>query len=341
MRIVKCKIASIAAASLMVCLAGAIAAEAQHAGKNSTSNIENLQTEQESTTAAENSKARHNEIVERVFSAWNSHDPEKVLAYYTDDVVYEDVPLGVINHGKAELRKFVEETLNTFPDLNVQLVGSSIWNNHGVSEVVWGGTDRGYWKTNKRFSVRMLSTFELQGGKFSRNKDFYDLAAIMRQVGVLQTEEANASHITTTDTDEAEIKALYDRWAKAFETRDIEGIMSVYAPGDAVISYDIAPPLQYKGKDAYRKDYQEFLAQYDGPIRVEYRDMRILSSGDVGFLHALERLTGKLKNGQQSDMWLRATSGVRKINGKWLIVHDHISVPTDFESGKAVLDLKP
>ena len=110
---------------------------------------------------------------------------------------------------------------------------------------------------------------------------------------------------------------------------------TVYAPGDAVIAYDVAPPLQYKGKEAYRKDYIEFLAQYDGPIHVEFRDMRVLSSGDVGFIHALERFSGRLKNGQQSDMWLRATSGVRKIDGKWLIVHDHVSAPTDFESGKS------
>jgi len=42
-------------------------------------------------------------------------------------------------------------------------------------------------------------------------------------------------------------------------------------------------------KEAYRKDYLEFLAQYDGPIHVEYRDMRIVNSGDVGFVHALEQ----------------------------------------------------
>ena len=143
-----------------------------------------------------------------------------------------------------------------------------------------------------------------------------------------------------TASDEAEIKALYDRFAKLFEVHDIEGIMSLYAPGDAVIAYDVAPPLQYKGKEAYRKDYEEFLSQYDGPIHVEFRDVSVLSRGDVGFIHALERLSGKLKNGQQSDVWLRATSGIRKMNGKWLIVHDHISVPTDFESGKALLDLK-
>ena len=141
--------------------------------------------------------------------------------------------------------------------------------------------------------------------------------------------------------DDTEIRALLDRWAKAFEDHDIRGIMSNYAPGDAVVAYDIAPPLQYKGKESYEKDYVEFLGQYDGPIHVEYRDVRIFSSGDVGFVHGLERFTGKLKDGQQSDLWLRYTGGLRKLNGRWLIVHDHVSVPINFETGKAALDLKP
>ena len=153
--------------------------------------------------------------------------------------------------------------------------------------------------------------------------------------------QAQGSHNSSSNNNESEIKALYDNWAKAFETHDIDGIMAVYAPRDKLIAYDVVPPLQYKGKDAYRKDYLEFLAQYDGPIHVEYRDMRILSSGDLGIIHAVERLSGKLKNGQPSDLWLRATSAVQKIDGKWLIVHDHISVPIDFDSGKAALDLKP
>lgn len=167
------------------------------------------------------------------------------------------------------------------------------------------------------------------------------LAAVMLLLPALAWNQTATAPHSAKNNDEAEIRALLDRWAKAFDAHDIEGIMSNYAPGDAVVAYDISPPLQYKGKEAYRKDYLEFLAQYDGPIHVEYRDMRILSSGDVGFVHSLERFSGKLKTGQQSDMWLRYTGGLRKIDGKWLIVHDHVSVPTDFESGKAVLDLKP
>lgn len=141
--------------------------------------------------------------------------------------------------------------------------------------------------------------------------------------------------------DEAAIRELYDRWSKAFTSRDIDGIMAVYAPGDSVVGYDIVAPLQYVGKDAYRKDYEAFLAQYVGPIDIEYRDLRIVASGDVAFIHALERMSGTLKNGQKSDIWVRATSGLRKIKGKWLIVHDHISVPADLDTGKAVLDVKP
>jgi len=146
---------------------------------------------------------------------------------------------------------------------------------------------------------------------------------------------------TEAKNNEAAIRELYDRWASAFRARDIDGIMSVYTPGDAVVAYDIVPPLQYVGKEAYRKDYEVFLAQYDGPIDIEYRDLRIVASGNVAFLHALERISGTMKNGQKSDIWVRATSGLRKIKGKWLIVHDHISVPFDLNTGKAVLDLKP
>jgi len=145
----------------------------------------------------------------------------------------------------------------------------------------------------------------------------------------------------SSNNDTAQIREMYDGWAKAFRVKDIDGIMSFYAPGDEVVAYDIVPPLQYRGAASYRKDYETFLGMYEGPLGVEFRDLRIMSSGDVGFVHAIERITGTMKNGQKTDLWLRATSGLRKINSKWLIVHDHISVPADFDTGKAMMDLKP
>lgn len=127
------------------------------------------------------------------------------------------------------------------------------------------------------------------------------LFALLLMSSPAYNQPAAKSPPPSSGNNESEIRALYDQWAKAFEAHDIDGIMAIYAPGDAVIAYDVVAPLEYKGKDAYRKDYIEFLSQYDGPIHVEYRDMRILRSGDLGVIHALERFTGKLKGGQPSE----------------------------------------
>jgi len=61
----------------------------------------------------------------------------------------------------------------------------------------------------------------------------------------------------------------------------------------------------------------------------------------VGFCHYLYRVTGTLANGVKVDMWVRASVCCRKTDGKWMITHEHGSVPFDPESGKASLDLKP
>ena len=137
----------------------------------------------------------------------------------------------------------------------------------------------------------------------------------------------------------SELREIFDRGERAFNEHDVDAVMALYAPD--VVAYDIVPPLQYVGKDAYRKDYEQFLAQYQGPIEVEYRDVHIVAGENVAFAAAVERITGTMKNGQKSTMWARGTAGYKKVNGAWLDVHDHISVPTDFETGKSLLDLKP
>ncbi|HXM94280.1 MAG TPA: nuclear transport factor 2 family protein [Candidatus Dormibacteraeota bacterium] len=145
----------------------------------------------------------------------------------------------------------------------------------------------------------------------------------------------------TAANDEAAIRQLLDQWAKAFRAKDLDGIMAIYEPGQALVSYDIVPPLQYTGFEAYKKDYQELLAQFQGAIDVEFRDLSILAGDRVAFSRGLERISGTLTSGQKFDVWLRFTECYRKTNGRWLAIHDHISVPADLDSGKAMLDLKP
>jgi len=139
--------------------------------------------------------------------------------------------------------------------------------------------------------------------------------------------------------DEAAIQRLLDDGIRSIRDKNIAGVMSLYA--QEVVSFDIVPPLRYVGADAFRKVWEEVFSVYQGPIDYEVHDLNITVGDDVAFTHSLNRISGTMNNGQKTDLWLRWTACFRKINGKWLIVHHHNSVPVDLEHGKAVLDLKP
>lgn len=140
--------------------------------------------------------------------------------------------------------------------------------------------------------------------------------------------------------DEAGVRQWMNAFTKAFEARDLNATMALYSPD--VLAYDVVPPLQYVGGDAYRKDWETFYSSFKGPLHTEFRDMHILASGDLAVIEALEQVSGtQASNGQTLSFWVRTTTALRKVNGKWLDVHDHVSVPVDMESGKALMDLKP
>jgi uncharacterized protein (TIGR02246 family) len=163
------------------------------------------------------------------------------------------------------------------------------------------------------------------------------LAAVASVATNAQTESSSP---TAGDLAAAqEIRGWLDHWRKAVSAKDVDRVMELYT--DDVVAYDVVPPLQYVGKAAYRGDYQQFFSQYDSDLHVETRDLQIGATGELGYATGLQMISGALKHGQRSGMWVRFTSLYRKINGKWLDFHDHVSVPVDIESGKAMLELQP
>jgi ketosteroid isomerase-like protein len=145
--------------------------------------------------------------------------------------------------------------------------------------------------------------------------------------------------IKNEPNDTAAIRQSIDRFANAFRAKDVDGCMSVFAP--EIVSFDILPPLQAVGADAFVKHWEEFFESYQGPIHAEFPDVHVAAGGDVAFSYCLHRIAGTLKNGDTTDFWLRWTAGWRKVAGKWLIVHEQVSVPADLGSGKALMDLRP
>jgi ketosteroid isomerase-like protein len=116
-------------------------------------------------------------------------------------------------------------------------------------------------------------------------------------------------------------------------------MMSLYA--EDFVSFDIVPPLRDVGRDTYRTVWEKTFSLFHGEIEIDTRDLTIAAGEHVAFSHQLLRLKATRTNGHKVDYWERLTFCFRKLDGKWLIAHEHVSVPADLATGKAALDLKP
>jgi uncharacterized protein (TIGR02246 family) len=141
-------------------------------------------------------------------------------------------------------------------------------------------------------------------------------------------------------TDEADIRQLIEKLAEAIRSMDVEGLRACFTPD--MVSFDVGgPPLQTLGAEAKLKNWEMAFAVFQPPLGYEIRDLTITVGDDVAFAHSFNRLSGTSENGKRFGPWVRFTAGLRKIDGSWFIAHDQVSVPADFGSGRALLELEP
>ena len=139
--------------------------------------------------------------------------------------------------------------------------------------------------------------------------------------------------------DDAQIRGLEARFAKAVAAKDLDAVMKVYSPD--VFVFDVIPPRQYVGAAAYREDWKGVFAGFTGPIKMEITDLVVSTDGMVGYGHSIQRASGVDAKGKPVDLTVRVTDVYRKQAGAWSIVQEHVSVPVDLDTGKADLTSKP
>jgi ketosteroid isomerase-like protein len=155
------------------------------------------------------------------------------------------------------------------------------------------------------------------------------------------TKRKGESDMTTTDrrAEETQVRRRIESWTKALRAKDLEGVWSHYAPD--ILVFDLAPPLEHQGA-AYKHSLAEWFRTFEGPIGFEMRDLSITTGDGIAFSRSLNRITGRRTNGETTDVWVRATVCFRKLDGEWLVVHEHASVPFYMDgSFRAAVDLKP
>jgi ketosteroid isomerase-like protein len=137
----------------------------------------------------------------------------------------------------------------------------------------------------------------------------------------------------------AEITALIMARPRLIHDKDATALLAQSASD--VVTFDALPPLTRQGTEALREKIATWFGGYASPIGMTIRDLQVTAGDDIGFAHYLYRVTGTMTDGTHVDMWVRATVGLVKQHGAWLVTHEHTSVPFDAETGKAALDLHP
>jgi steroid delta-isomerase-like uncharacterized protein len=128
-----------------------------------------------------------------VIAAWNAHDPDKILSFFSDDVLYEDLAIGKTMHGKQELAEFIKLTLNDIPDFHIEATSLIVSGDWVASEAIMSGTMAhssipGIPATGKSFSLRAASIMELSNGKIRRETDYYNAITMMQQIGAIPSQ---------------------------------------------------------------------------------------------------------------------------------------------------------
>jgi ketosteroid isomerase-like protein len=142
-------------------------------------------------------------------------------------------------------------------------------------------------------------------------------------------------------TDEEAIRAIIEAQIDAFRRKDAAAAVALLSAD--VVAFEMIPPLVLPPELARSVQAMTgWFAGWEGPVNIELRDLVIHVSGDVGFSHSLNRLSGTRLGGGITDIWVRSTLGFRKSASGWRIVHGHTSVPFDpADNFRARLDLKP
>jgi ketosteroid isomerase-like protein len=130
----------------------------------------------------------------------------------------------------------------------------------------------------------------------------------------------------TPSADDAAVRATVERWADAVRTMDYPEILRHHDPN--VLLFDVPPPVQSAGLDAYRRSWDLFFSWSHDPVVFEIDEMTVTAGSDVAFVAAVIRCSGIETNGERVSLTVRLTVGLRKIAGQWMILHEHHSVPS-------------
>ena len=127
------------------------------------------------------------------------------------------------------------------------------------------------------------------------------------------------------DAEEMRIEALLENWADAVRRHDLPAILAHHERD--VLMFDLPPPLQCKGLEAYAQTWDLFFRYHKPGTAFDIQELAVTAGKEVAFAAAIMRCGPGSSSRDKDGFFFRLTVGLRKVDGDWRIAHEHHSEP--------------
>jgi ketosteroid isomerase-like protein len=132
-----------------------------------------------------------------------------------------------------------------------------------------------------------------------------------------------------------ELQEFVKRYYEAWNTMKSENADPFYAKDTDIVFFDAAP-MQYKSWKEYKEGAQKLFFDTTKTCKlIPHDDLRTFRHDDVAWFTLTFHLSAEMKSGPPTELELRQTSILEKREGKWVIVHEHISAPLSLAESAA------
>ncbi len=129
------------------------------------------------------------QLIADLIAAWNTHDLALATAFFAADYAGRDVAQAEPQHGRVGIQRALARYFEALPDVQFSLDDLVVSGARAV--VIWTahGTHLGALMnipaSGRRITVRGVSTFTLQDGQIVRAEYIWDVAGLLRAIGLL------------------------------------------------------------------------------------------------------------------------------------------------------------
>lgn len=126
----------------------------------------------------------------------------------------------------------------------------------------------------------------------------------------------------------SQVKAIIDQYVKAIETEDVTIISQLVAPAPDVVFVGTNPGEVYYGWASIQGGLQKQFADAESTkLEVKEQVIKVDTTGDTAWFWEAADLSMMYKGKPFMVQGLRITGVLEKKEGKWLLVHSHMSMP--------------